>query len=118
VPDLAIPVYRDATGAGSSRPEPTLIFADQDRSGLEPSVELQPRLAAARQSVEKLLGLAIEPAEGILLDAVSKHAFEDAFDKIDARVNEWVKQAQLAAAILNVNRCSLWAALGGAGATY
>src|SRR6266566_6187462 len=45
----------------------TLIFADQDRAGLEPSVELRSRLPAARQSVEKFLGLTIEAAEGPLL---------------------------------------------------
>ena len=42
------------------------------------------------------------PHESLLLD--------DEYDKVKAYDRE--------SAILNVNRCSLWAALGGAGATY
>ena len=47
----------------------TLIFADQDRSRLEPPVEFRPRLPAS-QSVEEFFGFAIKAAEGPLLDTM------------------------------------------------
>jgi len=67
-------------------------------------------MAAAKLSDEALLAL-LEAHPGLRERIVSI-----ALAVADHEGN--LKEADAMAAILNVNRCSLWAALGGAGATY
>ena len=52
----------------------------------------------------------------IVVDGQPRSNRDDKAIAIEAA--EYLKYKHPHAAILNVNRCSLWAALGGAGATY